>query len=210
MGRLLEQLKCMQTESGAASGLSAYISGAGFDSIIESIQVISGFTEDENNVNIFTIPSLALRLGHTLIKLAHIKRGLGLRKNDDDKTKNEAEAFLNLMADEWNDRISAIALASIKLAKYKKPNLLPVTSDLVMLRKYLDVKIGELCEQLKANPNYSSWKELAKIVLCKVVLFNKCRGNEEMMSPRRMILVVMSPSRVILVVMSQNIQRRIE
>ena len=48
--------------------------------------------------------------------------------------------FFKLMHNEWKDVISSIALATLKTNKFNKPEILPITEDLVILKKQRDTK----------------------------------------------------------------------
>ena len=61
----------------------------------------------------YEIPWLALRLGHTLLKWAHIKRGHAIRTVDRDM-KEDDDAFIQLHDAEWTDKISSIGLTAPK------------------------------------------------------------------------------------------------
>ena len=126
-------------------------------------------TEIKENVPMFNIPSLALRLGLNLKILAHInhiKRCLSLRHKTQEM-KEDAENFLQLMEGKWTDRVSSVALASIELSHFNnQPNLLPVTSDLVM--DYMDVRMKQLTLGLSEKPRDHEWRELAEVVLVRI------------------------------------------
>ena len=78
----------------------------------------------KEDITIFEKPALALRKGHNLKKIVHIKYGTSLRE-DDYVGQMEAEVFLKLLNQEWTDKVSSIALASLAVNKFEKPKLLP-------------------------------------------------------------------------------------
>ena len=82
-----------------------------------------------------------------------------------------------LMGSEWSDNISSLTRNSLQ-EELNKPDLLPVTEDLEMLRKHLLHKIVTCTGTLKAAPTIQNWGELAKITLCQVVTFHNRRGGE--------------------------------
>ena len=68
-----------------------------------------------------------------------------------------------------------------------KPDLLPVTVDLEMLRKHPLHKIVTCTATLKAAPTIPNWGELAEITLCQVITFHNRGGGEvSKMLQRRM------------------------
>ncbi|KAL3875691.1 hypothetical protein ACJMK2_033619, partial [Sinanodonta woodiana] len=121
-------------------------------------------------------PGLALCLGHNLMKCAQIKRGIALRQ-DDDIAYRESSKFLELLDAEWSNRVSSTAHATLKTNKFNKKDILLLTSDLVMLKLYLDKQMEDLIKTMKTNV-YPVWRQLAETTLANVVIFNKRRGGE--------------------------------
>ena len=157
--------------------LNYYVTGKGFDDIVMAVEQLAGLFETEEGIRCFRVPSLCLSLGNNLIKVAQIKKGMALRLNDE-CMRRDAENFIDLMHGEWADRISSVALTSLRTQKFNKPSLLPVTSDLVMLKDYQQREIPKKVKELEAMASYTIWKELAELTLSKIILFNKRRGSE--------------------------------
>jgi len=88
------------------------------------------------SIRVFDTPSLAFRLGHNLLKCAEMKRGLGIRQQNS-TTKAEAETYIQLHSSEWTDKVSSIAMATLKTNNFNKPEMLPITADLVLLKNVL-------------------------------------------------------------------------
>ena len=154
-----------------------YISGRGFDLVIDAVYAVAELVSNEQDDKIFRKPSLALRLGHDIIKMAELKRGKSIREEDDVGEK-EADRFIKLKKAEWADRVSTIAVTTLSTNKFNKPSFLPLTKDLVTLRQYLDNKAKKYCEELERRANYNNWRNLADILLCLLTVFNKRRGGE--------------------------------
>ncbi|KAL3870844.1 hypothetical protein ACJMK2_038881 [Sinanodonta woodiana] len=74
--------------------------------------------------------------------------------------------------------VSSTALATLKTNKFNKKDILPLTSDLVILKLYLDKQMEYLIKTMKTNVVYPVWRQLAESTLAKVVIFNKRRGGE--------------------------------
>lgn len=157
--------------------LSHFISPAGFDQIIESVKVLAGFRRSEERIQIFDVPSLALRLGHNLIKCAEIKRGFAIRNREEDMRRN-SDDYILLHSSEWNEKISSVALASMKTNKFNKPEVLPLTEDIMLLRDFLDKNIPLLMTTLTKNKSAEVWKRLAGMCMARILLFNKRRSGE--------------------------------
>lgn len=68
--------------------------------------------------------------------------------------------------------ISATALRNIREAKWYVPTLLPFTEDVQKMHAYLGQVHDDWYNLLSESPSTKAWKELAKVCLTKVMLFN--------------------------------------
>jgi hypothetical protein len=181
LGRLRLELnrRSSQSQEGRICDkkLTEYISGHGFDEIIGAVESLAGLKTNEHGISTFTVPSLPLRLGHNLLKCAELKRGMALRNQDDQMLKS-SEIYIKLHLAEWTDKISSIALATLKTNKFNQPTMLPVTSDLLKLRNYLELEMSDLVQTLQEGPSRAVWKSLAKVMLARLIIFNKRRSSE--------------------------------
>ena len=153
------------------------MSGGRFDEILSAIENVARLQENAEGIRVFEIPSLALRLGHNLLKCAELKRGMGIRQQNG-QLKEEAETFIQLHSSEWTDKVSSIALATLKTNHFNKPEMLPVTEDLVLLKNFLVQTMEDENKQITKEPSYASWRALAEATLSRIILFNKRRGSE--------------------------------
>ncbi|XP_057311013.1 uncharacterized protein LOC130648900 [Hydractinia symbiolongicarpus] len=63
--------------------------------------------------------------------------------------------------------------------KFNKQEFLPVTSDLLKLKVYCEERTSFLVSALKdKHDDLSAWRELAEVVITRITVFNKRRGNE--------------------------------
>lgn len=122
-------------------------------------------------------PSVALILGNLLINCCQLKKGMAIRRQDNDKLL-EADRFLSLFNSEWSDSISCPALAALKTSHYNKAEELPSTDDLMKLKKFTDTQLNTWSDALKQNSDYKTWRSLAEVALTKLIVFNKRRANE--------------------------------
>lgn len=105
-----------------------------------------------------------------------LMQGLGLKQGDDMLTEN-ARKFQQLYKAEWSVRVSSASLRSLADNKFNKEELLPLTTDLLLIKKYCLEQIPKLVLELKC-PTVETWRKLAEIVLTRITIFNKRRGNE--------------------------------
>lgn len=158
--------------------LHSYISPKYFDTVVKAVQDLAGYHQNEHKIYVFSTPSLALNLGHSLVKIAEIRRGNAIRKMDD-MMKKECDGYLEIHSSDWAPAVSSVALATLQTNKFNKPLALPITSDLVLLKNHLDEQIREFTADLeKQRDNVTLWKKLAGSTMTRIILFNKRRSSE--------------------------------
>ena len=154
-----------------------YVSGVKFNSVIHAIEGLCVCKSDEVGYRLFEKPSLALKLGHSLQRLAQIKKGIAIRQSDE-IMRQEAEAFLSLHASEFTDLISTTALNTLRHNKMSQEDMLPVAEDLIQLKKYQEQQLAMLTIKLQSNPDYQTYRLLLEVVLSRITIFNRRRGGE--------------------------------
>lgn len=171
LGRLLIQLKSDQTE---ITSIRTAINPINWDTLIHSIKTLAGLDEKKNT---YKTPSLPLKLGHSLSKCAKIlKTNAIIEENDADR--KIADNFLTLYQSDWEERISAHALATLHNDKFNKPLLVPLAEDVVLLNSYLCTSAASLKESLKNGVDETKYSELAEVCLAQIILFNRKRSGE--------------------------------
>ena len=121
--------------------------------------------------------SLGLRIGHAIRKCCEIVRCQAIKLRNESQ-KKQAEDFLVLMDSEWSDMVSSSLLRELYDLKLNKDTALPVTSDLVKLTSFINDTLSSAIEDMIAIPCEENYFRLAKITLCKMIIFNKRRGGE--------------------------------
>ncbi|XP_077121903.1 uncharacterized protein LOC143784261 isoform X2 [Ranitomeya variabilis] len=170
VGRLvLEARKCSPLFK-----LVDFIVPSNFMHAINSVRVLAGYDEETNT---FKIPSLALKLGHSLVKISSILECQAMVEGCQDRVEN-ARNFRKLYETRWNELISSAALKSLKETKWNTPQLLPFTEDVKKMHLYLDEKLQEYYNLLSTAPSVKKWTLLAKVILAQLILFNRRREGE--------------------------------
>ena len=154
--------------------LNELLTGKNFEKVCDGVETIAGLHQS-NGRFYFTVPSYALRVGHSITKCCHIKISQAI-KDGDSLAQHEAETFQAVFNSDWTDRISSLALNSLKEAKYNKPEYLPVTEDVVLLGNYLRENINALLQGDMTV--YVNWRKLLNLTLVRLITFNKRRPNE--------------------------------
>eukprot|EP00794_Sanderia_malayensis_P001368 gene1368-1512_t len=177
LARLVIELTKISSEK--HSNLAEFICASKFDVVIQGTRNLCSYKIDSYNDNLATFdrPSLALKIGHALKRCAGILRGVALRKKDKD-LKEDADSIVDLINVEWASKVSATALRTLNDSQFNKAPVLPLTEDLVKVRKFLVEKIPIATKGVLSNPEISTWRNLAELTVSRIILLNKRRGNE--------------------------------
>lgn len=175
VARLLQELRNVDK---TGTKLEDFIKPEKFDLIIKAVRRLCIFEmPSDGTTPRYGTPSLALKLGNSLKKCAAVIRGVALRTRNDEQKEN-VNCYLQLHETEWCEKISAAALSTLDDRKHNQPQILPVTSDLVKMRKYVLEEVEELVNNLKEDPNTTTWTRFAEVTATRVIVFNKRRGGE--------------------------------
>ena len=159
--RLLVQLN---QETKQNVDLQTYISPKYFPMVVKTVKKMG-----------LSSPQLALTMGHYLKCLSQLKKSLAMR-NQDTILKTEAEEFDIDYNAHWNNYVSAAALRRQKLLSLNKPIELPLTSDLVALKEFLDERIDAFLS--KEKPTFHQRTAAAQALLVRLIILNKRRIAE--------------------------------
>jgi hypothetical protein len=174
LARFTTAVNELYPDDGKKISLEGCIPAGRFEHVLNATEKLCSQFDDPTGRPLFGNPSLGLKLGHSLIKCAEIKKGLGL-KTENKMMVDEADAFLALHKAEWTNYISALSLASLKRRRYNNPQVLP---GLVKLKQFQEAEIPALKVQLQKQPTYTLWRQLLELVYSRIVIFNKRRGGE--------------------------------
>ncbi|XP_067299454.1 uncharacterized protein [Pseudorasbora parva] len=145
-----------------------------FPHVIQAVRYVAGYDLDSNS---YKIPSLALKLGHSLAKVAGIVQCNAITANRN-AVAESAKHFSTLYEKRWAECISSSALGTLHQAKWNKPHVLPFTQDVSLLHKFLATERAKCMKDLEEEPNIKSFGNLAQVTLTQVVLFNRRRQGE--------------------------------
>ncbi len=140
--------------------------------IVKAVKYTCGYESDK-----FKIPSLAKKLGNSLLQVSKFLKAQGLTSNDEQQVKNASE-FQDLHQERWDEMILDTALRNIREAKWNVPALMPFTEDAQKIHTHLSQVQDELYKSLSESSSTKAWMELAKVCLAQIILFNRRRGGE--------------------------------
>jgi hypothetical protein len=149
-----------------------------FDRLIDCARNMAGFKENDGSSSkkSFKAPGTAVHCGYEIKRAAVIIRCQALREMDM-KKKDEIDVFLQLFDAEWHNRVTTPALNNLSLKKHNKPDVLPLTDDLLAVRNYVVGRIAVLTEKVRKSATRDNWRELAEVTLSRMIMFNKRRGK---------------------------------
>ncbi|XP_038588945.1 uncharacterized protein LOC119914037 [Micropterus salmoides] len=145
-----------------------------FNTVLEAVKQMTGFNTLTNR---FSIPSTALKLRHSLVKVSYILQGDAIRQ-EDDALKRRVEQFIKLIELEWTTHVSTNALKTLCQKKWNSPTVLPLTEDIRKLQDHLKCLEVANKKALIDKPSKKSWSELSQVTLTQLILFNRRREGE--------------------------------
>lgn len=154
--------------------VSDFFIPANFPHVIEAVHSVAGLNEETST---YKAPSLALKLGHNLKKMANVIECEAMMSGDKN-VLNNVQAFKQICDTKWSECVSSQALRNLSEAKWNSPQLLPFADDVKTMHQYLDSQSKEYQTKLEEQPNIKNWSELAKVILCQVILFNRRQEGE--------------------------------
>jgi len=170
LGRFLLQMREMYPTSSFT--MSSCLLPCNWDKLLLGVRGVAGYNEE---THVYDVPSLPLKLGHSLSKCAKILKMQALR-DDDDNMQKKADGFLELYQAEWAERISSHALTTLHDSKFNKPQYVPLADDVKKLTMYLKKEAEVLKDALSGDSRYLD--DLAEVVLAQLILFNRRRSGE--------------------------------
>ncbi|KAL6484182.1 hypothetical protein MHYP_G00062270 [Metynnis hypsauchen] len=161
-------------KAGKLQRIKDFFVPANFNHVIQAVKDTCGFKEDDH---VFKVPSLALKLGHSLKKMADLVECEAMIGEEDDVVQN-VKKFKHLHSTKWNESVSASALKTLHESKWNRPELLPFTEDVKKMHLHLDANRKDYQSKLASEKTQKNWSDLAKVTLCEVILFNRRRAGE--------------------------------
>ncbi|XP_059195919.1 uncharacterized protein LOC131986187 isoform X2 [Centropristis striata] len=151
-----------------------HIKPANFMYVIEAVKDVAGYNSE---TDAYRCPSLALKIGYSLKKISMLVESRANVQSDYSAAK-DARTFRSVYEARWNELISAASLRTLQESKWNTPQLLPFTKDVQTLHSFLDAQQEELFSQLSSETSPQTWAQLTKVILTKVILFNRRRSGE--------------------------------
>jgi hypothetical protein len=152
-----------------------------FNICLSAVKQLAGYDEQTAS---YKTPSLALKVGHALKKLAKIRKRQAIESRRYENIV-DIDYFHDLCTLEWGDEVARHALDTLRHQKRNKVNMLPVTCDVQALVSYVRQTSSQCCEELRNALGIGNlekvpglFRELAEVTLADVITFNRRRQGE--------------------------------
>lgn len=153
-----------------------------FDLLIRAVKTVAKYNIEKD---CYKSPTYALNAGTMLKQCCDIAIYFALKKADVSNTIDSAEAeaeiksLLLLIEGNWRFEISSQAASDLNLNKWNKVTIVPLASDLRLLKAHLIEKANSAITALeKEGTSQESYKVLLETVFCRVILLNRRRPGE--------------------------------
>ncbi|XP_050512802.1 uncharacterized protein LOC126888505 [Diabrotica virgifera virgifera] len=162
-----------------------------FDDLVTATKVISGFSNADKS---FKSSSLALHMGTTLKQVCDIINRMILKKSplftfkNPNEEKKSIRDLKTLLETSWANEISSLALKTMKEQQWEKPQILPVTSDVIKFNNFVKNQVEDSAKKLNKllekegkqndkNDLLPLYKTLAKGIALLLILNRKRIGE---------------------------------
>ncbi|KAL1488739.1 hypothetical protein ABEB36_014538 [Hypothenemus hampei] len=152
-----------------------------FDCMIAATKIVAKYDEKEG---IYEAPTYAMNIATTLTQCCDIAIVRTLKRKEiySSLTAAEFEAELkstiHLIKTQWRFEVSSQALNNLNINKWNKVTLIPLASDLKLLKDFLITKAEKAVSSLQNSDSIQQYKILLESVFCRVMLLNRRRPGE--------------------------------
>ncbi|CAH2005148.1 unnamed protein product [Acanthoscelides obtectus] len=153
-----------------------------YDILVKATKLTSGY-DDESQT--YKSPTYAMNMGTTLkqccdVALLHVlKKSKSLPTVDNANVEADIKTCIQLIEANWRFDISTNAANDLNLKKWNKVTLVPLATDLKLLKDYLMKVAANQVSMLQKNPsNEKAYTSLLETVYCRLLLLNRRRPGE--------------------------------
>ncbi|XP_061774235.1 uncharacterized protein LOC133564121 isoform X2 [Nerophis ophidion] len=175
LGRLVHNARKVTT----LKKMEDFVNPKNYLEMVKAVKCTCGFDSDTNK---FCIPSLATKLGNSLVKVSKLLKAQGLIMNNEELVRN-ATQFQEVHSEKWNELVSVTALRNIAEGKWNAPLLMSFTEDVQKLHQFLTQMHDECSSALSESSSTKAWSDLTKVCLTQIILFNRPREGEVAATP---------------------------
>ncbi|XP_077416703.1 uncharacterized protein LOC144048511 isoform X2 [Vanacampus margaritifer] len=160
-----------------------------FPHVVAAVNVLAGYDAAGRT---YSAPSLAIKLGYSLQKVCRIVQERALERRDFHLAES-AKNFLVVHRKQWAKMISSGALSVLRKNKRRSREKVPDAQDVKRLSFHVE-KVYLLAEEkFRAQPSAETYDALARVILARIVLFNRRQTSEVSSLPLAALKSVKKP-----------------
>lgn len=147
-----------------------------FVNIVQAAKKLSQYNED---LNTYTHPSNALKIGHTITQCAKILKTQLMINNNPREEIQVVNDFMQVFQTEWKFSVSSNANQDIGTKKFNKSIALPDAKDISILHTYLSNQLAKGINCIESGEiNKDIYKLVCQTLLTQIIILNKRRSGE--------------------------------
>ena len=163
LGKLLINLR--ERDGKPRRDLKSFIDPSKRDFFCDTVKEMSNSDGKSRN-------TLALKLGHSIVKVCTILWGQAMRLTDKEGKQN-AKDFQKLYEREWSNKVSSRILKDMIDIRLNTKKEQPLDGDIKKPSNGLQAEIKKWTKKFKQNPSWSSGKKLMDAMIAFIILFNQ-------------------------------------
>lgn len=152
-----------------------------FDILVAATRIVAKYDAEKDK---FDSPTFAMNMGTYLKQCAEIAIVFALKRKEISETISSAEAeadlktLLKVIESQWQYEISSQAASDLNINKWNKVTLVPLASDLKLLKDFLISKANSAVIGLNNDGDTSEYIVLLETIFCRIILLNRRRPGE--------------------------------
>ncbi|CAH1986997.1 unnamed protein product [Acanthoscelides obtectus] len=154
-----------------------------FDTTVAATKAVAKYDVEKDK---FESPTYAMNMGTNLKQCAEIAIIFALKRKQIALTVSSAEAeadlktLIKVIESQWQYEISSQAASDININKWNKVTLVPLASDLKLLKEFLITTANSAATALQndGDGDVSQYVLLLESIFCRVILLNRRRPGE--------------------------------
>ncbi|XP_060522382.1 uncharacterized protein LOC132699597 [Cylas formicarius] len=179
LARLLLEIKKIKP---TIKGLFETLKPDNYDILVSATKAASRFDKDSKT---YQAPTFALNMGTTLKQCCDIALVYSFKKSDylastySATQEADLKTLIQLINGNWKFDVSNQASSDLNINKWNKVTLVPLATDLKLLKDYLIKQADDALYKLQENSSdEKSYTTLIETIYCRIILLNRRRPGE--------------------------------
>lgn len=179
LAKLLQEIKKINP---SIKDLFDALKPTNYDTIVAATKVVGKYNSDKDR---YESPTFAMNICTSIKQCCNIAILFVLKKHGPYMEINTAEVeadlktLIQIIDSNWKFDISSQAASDLNTNKWNKVTIVPLATDLKILKEYLGKKSEEAANKIKEGSfNVSSYIQLLETIYCRILLLNRRRPGE--------------------------------